>query len=366
MKRERWQSFFNYVLSPLLAVVLGLLVGAVIICMIGDNPLAVYRAMLQAVFGSVVGFANTLQWATPILLTGLSAVMAFRSGVFSIGMQGQYLFGALAAGTLGAYLSLPAVVHPAVILVAGALAGSAWSALPGWLKVKWQVNEIITTIVTNFIAVLIFGYLISGPLRDPAEIRTTFTPVIADTAKLTPLIPGSRLGAGFLMALIVAVLVQLYLWRTTWGYEQRMAMSGPNFARAIGINVSRAQLRGMLLSGAISGFAGAIEVLGVHYRLMGGFGASLAFDGVMVAILGLAMPVGVTFNSILFAGLRQGALALAWTTETPRQLGGTIIALIVLFMAIRTVILKAVERLQARRKTTVLDAGEQPLEHQHV
>jgi simple sugar transport system permease protein len=366
MTRKRLIEIFNYLLSPILAVVLGFLMGSAIILATGDSPLMVYREMMNAAFGSQLAIANTLQWATPILLTGLSAVMAFRSGAFSIGMQGQFLFGGLVAGWLGAWITLPDLLHQIVICVLAMIAGALWALLPGVLKVKWEINEIITTIVMNFIAVLIFGYLIGGPLRDTTEIRTTFTPVINEGVKLPPIVAGSRLSIGFIIAFGMIFLVQIYMWRTTLGYEQRMTQSGFQFARAIGINVSSAMMRGFLLSGAISGLAGAIEVLGVNYRLMAGFGSTLAFDGVMVAILGQAMPLGVFITSILFAGLRQGALALAWTTNTPRQLGGSIIAMIVLFMAIRGVILHAVDRYQARRKDLSAASLDKALEGEHA
>jgi general nucleoside transport system permease protein len=218
-------------------------------------------------------------------------------------------------------------------MVAAMLAAGAYGLIPGMLKVRLGVNEVITTIIMNNIANLFTLYAVNFPLRADAS-TTAHSPQVDLTAQLPVFFAGSKWGVGFLLALSAALLVYLYLWRSVPGYEQRMSGQAPLFARYGGIHSGRAAIRGMFLSGALAGLAGAIELLGVHRRLLQGFSTGLGFDGLMVAILGRVHPLGVVLVAILFAGVRLGAqIGLQTTVRIPRELGGVIIALIILFVA---------------------------------
>jgi simple sugar transport system permease protein len=334
---QRRQEIFNSVLVPVLAVISGLMVAALLVLFTDVPPLTAYAEMFRAGFGCQAlnrcAFVTTLERATPLILTGLSAVIAFRSGMFSIGQEGQMMIGALVAAWLGFAIQLPPLLHAIVIAVAGMAAAGIYGWIPGMLKVKLNVNEIISTIVLNDIAILFLVYMVNFPLR--ADRGTTaFSPVIAASAKLATFLPGSKWGSGFVVAILVAIVVYLYLWRSTPGYEQRMAGQASLFALFGGIRNDRAAIRGMVLSGAVAGLAGVIEVLGVHYRINQDFSVGLGFDGLAVAILGQVHPLGVVIVAILFAGVRLGAqLGLQFSFGIPRELGGAIIGFMFLFVA---------------------------------
>lgn len=324
-------------LIPVLAVLSGLLLASVFVLMAGVSPLTAYAELFRSGFSCVqltrCNLFQTLQLATPLMLTGLSAVVAFRSGMFNLGQEGQYLIGAVVAAWLGIAIHLPPVIHPLVIIAASMAAAGAYGWIPGVLKVRLGVNEVITTIIMNNIANLFAIYVVNFPLRADAS-TTARSPMIDATAQLPVFLQGSKWGVGFVLALLAAYLVYVYLWRSVPGYEQRMSGQAPLFARYGGIRSDRAAIRGMVIAGALGGLAGAIELLGVHRRLLQGFSTGLGFDGVLVAILGRVHPLGVVLVAILFAGVRLGAqIGLQTSVHIPRELGGGIIALIILFVA---------------------------------
>ncbi|MCA9954070.1 MAG: ABC transporter permease [Ardenticatenaceae bacterium] len=337
MDNYQKQQRLNTILVPILAILSGLLVAAVLILFTGESPIKAFGELFTAGFGCRAidrcAFLTTLERATPLILTGLSAVVAFRSGMFSIGQEGQFAFGALVAAWLGFAIHLPVVLHAVVIMLAAMIVGGIYGWIPGVLKVKLQINEVITTLVMNEIALLILVYMVNFPLR--ADRGTTaFSPVIDETAKLATFLPGSKWGWGFVIAITAAVLIYFYLWRSTAGYEQRMAGQSSLFALFGGIRNDRAALRGMFISGTLAGLAGAIEVLGVHYRINQEFSVGLGFDGLSVAILGQVHPLGAVLVAILFAGVRLGAqLGLQINMGIPRELGGSVIAFMILFVA---------------------------------
>jgi ABC-type uncharacterized transport system permease subunit len=322
---------------PLLAVLSGMLVASVFILMTRTNPIAAYVKLFQAAFSceslSRCNMFVTLQLATPLILTGMSAVVAFRSGMFSLGQMGQLMLGGMVAAWLGYAVHLPAFIHPLVAMIAAMLVGAAYGWLPGVLRVKLGVNELVCTIVMNNIAALYVRYLINFPLR--ADTSTTaHSPLIDDTARLMVFSSASKLGTGFIIAVVVAILVHYYMSRSSRGYEERIAGQASLFARFGGIHSDRAAIRGMLISGALAGLAGALLALGVYYRMLDGFEGGVGFDGVTAAILGGTNPIATLLVAIFFAGVRQGAqVGLQFAFRIPRELGGGIIALMILFVA---------------------------------
>ncbi len=337
MTKERRQQIMSTVLVPVLAVLSGLLVASILVIAAGKPPFESYVELFKAGFGckslTRCALFTTFERATPLILTGLSAVIAFRSGMFSIGQEGQYLMGAVMAAWIGFALPLPPVIHPLVIMISSMIAGGLYGWLPGWLKVKLGVNELLATIVMNTIAILLTEHMVQFPLRgDPGAVA--HSPIIDETAQLPAFLAGSNWGFGFIIALLVAAVVYIYLWRSTPGYEMRMAGQSKRFALFGGIPSDKAAIRAMIISGAIAGLAGAIEVMGVHHRIMQSFSVGLGFDGLSVAIMGQVHPLGVVIVAILFAGLRLGAqIGLQLQVGIPRELGGTIIALMILFVA---------------------------------
>ena len=337
MNNQRFRKPLDAILVPLLAILSGLVVMGILIIILKKPLFESYAILFSKGFGcEAYGnciFITTLERATPIILTGLSAVVAFRSGMFSIGQEGQYLLGAAAAAWLGYAIHLPPILHPVVLIIAGMLVGAGYGWIPGVLKVKLGVNELLATIMLNSIAALIIEYLVQFPMRGDRS-TTAHSPVIDESAQLMAFLPGSKWGVGFVIAVIAVIVIFIYLWRTKPGYEQRMAGQSKRFALFGGIRSDNAAIRAMLISGALAGLAGAIEVMGVHRRIMTGFSVGLGWDGLTSAILGQTHPIGVFIVAILFSGLKLGAqLGLQLNLDIPRELGGTIIGFIILFVA---------------------------------
>lgn len=308
-----------------LPVVLSLLAGAFLILAAGRNPLIAYTKLFEAGFGCNPGpgrcaLVTALQFATPLILSGLSATVALRGGFFSIGQAGQMLFGAAAASWLAGSLSLPAILHPAVALVGAALFGGLWGLVPALLKHYVGVNEIIATLLLNPIAAVVVGL-----------VRL---PHVEASARLPPLIPSTKFSAGFFIALAFALLIYLFLWHTAKGLEIRTNANAPRFALYGGMPVHRPVLLVMIISGALAGLAGGVEVLGVHYRFVSSFSAVNDFDGLIIAFAGHLHPAGVVLFAILLGGLRTGSITgLQIQSGIPRELGSALIALMLIFVA---------------------------------
>lgn len=337
MARTRLLRLLDAILVPALAMISGLIVMGILILLIRKPLFESYAILFSTGFGcEKYGdciFITALERATPLIFTGLSAVVAFRSGMFSIGQEGQYLVGAVAAAWLGYIVHLPPVLHPMLLMAAAMLAGAAYGWIPGILRVKLGVNELLATIMLNSIAALVTEHLVQFPMRADKS-TTAHSPVIDKSAYLPAFLPGSNWGVGFVIAVLAVILVYLYLWHTKSGYEQRMAGQSKMFALYGGIRSDSSAIRAMLISGALAGLAGAVEVMGVHHRIMTGFSTGLGFDGLTSAILGQVHPIGVFIVAILFSGLKLGAqLGLQLQLDIPRELGGTIIGFIILFVA---------------------------------
>ena len=339
MNAERRRLLFNALIIPFLAVISGLLVSSLLILFAKTSPLEAYKIIFREGFTcndvNHCALFATLERMTPLILTGLAAVVAFRSGMFQIGQEGQFLIGATVAAWLGYAIQLPPVIHPLFILLVSAVVGAGYGWIPGVLKVKLGVNALLSSIMLNAVAVLFIEYMVQFPMRSDFG-ATAHSPIILDSATLPSFFPITRWGWGFVIAILMAIVIYIYLWRTSPGYEQRMAGQSSPFALFGGIPSDSSAIRAMLISGALAGLAGGIEVLGVHHRIMTGFSVGLGFDGVSVAILGQVHPLGVVIVAFLFAGLRIGAqLGLQLEAHIPRELGGVIIGLIVLFVACR-------------------------------
>jgi len=248
--------------------------------------------------------------AAILTLTGLSVAVAFRVGLFNIGAQGQMMVGALAAAVCGAGMSLPAVFHLPLCLLAAAVGGSLYALIAAELKRRRGVHEVISTIMLNWIAVAVIdNWLVVGPLRAAAsgDNSVSGTEEIANTAAL-PLLLGlsSRLNLGFILAIVLAVLLTVWLQRTRHGYEWRAVGLGPEAARAAGVPVGRRVLEAMAVSGALAGLAGAVLVLGTEQKYPATLGAPYGFDGIAMALIGQGHPLGVLATSGLFGALRAG------------------------------------------------------------
>ncbi len=352
---------------PVVAVLGALVVSAGLILVAGANPLAAYGAMFQGAVGSVGSLATTGVRMTPILLTGLAVAVSFRAGVFNVGAEGQlYLGAAFATAVALVPLGLPAPLHVLLALVAGAVGGAVWVAVPAYLRAYRGVSEVVTTLMLNFAGLYFISYLIdpiTGPLGEPGASYAQSFP-IQESARLPILVRGTSLHAGLLLGLGLAVALAVVLRFTTLGFRLRMLGGNPTAARFAGLPTARQIVVAMLLSGAIAGLAGASEVLGLRLRLFDRFSPGYGYDGIAVALLAGSNPLAVVASAAFFGALRAGANAMQQATGLETSVVLIIQALTILFVVFGPLRGWVAER-QARRAaiaTPSVDMGSGALE----
>jgi simple sugar transport system permease protein len=338
---------------PLIAVFAAFVIGGIIVVAIGDNPFEVYRLLLSSAFGFFDALGNftfdnwgyTLFYATPLIFTGLAVALAFKCGLLNIGAEGQLYIGAFAAAWIGiTFAKLWAIALIPLAILAAILAGAMWGAIPGFLKARFGSHEVINTIMLNFIAVGLVSYLTQNYYKAPgdpimqtvpiaeqahiARLHTLLSPLGIDFPQRIPL------NIAFLLALLTAFLVWVFLWRTKWGYEIRAVGSNPSAAEYGGISVRTQIVLAMALSGALAGMVGINEVLGYRYRYYHDFSPGYGFAGIAVALLGRNHPFGVVLAAILFGALNRGGLFVdIFSEKVSKDLVQVLQAIIILFVA---------------------------------
>lgn len=327
------QNARQAVVSSAAALILSMLLGFILLAACGYDPVESYKAIFVSSLGTVKGLALTLSQATPILFTGLSFAIAYRVRMINTGAEGQLHAGALAAALVGAYVTgLPAIVHVPLCILAAAIAGGAASTLVAFLKNRFGANEIILTLILNEIIILFTSYLVNGPLKAPGSgIGATIK--IQETAKLYRLIPQTQLTIALLVGFALAVILQLVLNHTTFGYEIQVTGYNLRAARTAGINAKRTYLATFAIAGAVAGIGGAAMALGVNYRFVEGFSASYGFGGISVAALAAYSPMGVILSSFLIGVLKAGAITVNRTTRMPIEFVAVLQVLIIIFVA---------------------------------
>lgn len=320
------------VAPPLLSILAALLLGAILISAVGLDPVRSYRFLLMGSLGTRVGIAETLVKAAPLILAGLGFAFAFQCGLFNIGGEGQIYLGALGAALVGIYVTgLPSLLHVPLALLAGTALGAVWGAIPGYLKARLGISEIINTIMLNYVGIYFVSYLVFGPLREPPGYNPQ-TARMLSSAMLPRFLAGTRAHVGFFLALAVAVLVFYVIYRTTFGYQIRAVGFNRNAAKYAGIRVRRSLVLTMAISGALAGLAGANEILGIQGRLIIGFSPGYGFDAIAVALVGKAHPFGVILAGLLFGALNAGANVMQRNAGVPVQITYIIQGLVVLFV----------------------------------
>jgi simple sugar transport system permease protein len=322
---------------PLLAVLTALALGAVVIVATGGDALRAYQGLWEGSLGDPRSISDTLVWATPYMFGGLAVGLAFKGGLFNIGVEGQIGLGSLAAVYVGyAVTNVPYPLHLILALVAGCLAGAAWGAIPGLLKAKTGAHEVIVTIMLNYVAIQVTSFLVSGPMKDPNPlIANAQTPKILQSARLPPLLPDPqyRVHWGFFLALLAAAGVWWLLRNSTIGFEIRTVGANPYAARYAGVWVGRAIVVTMALSGMLAGLAGALEVVGLNYYHTAGFSVGYGFDSIAVALLGRSDPLGVIPSALLFGALAAGASRMQFLSQIPIDIIKLVQALVLIFVA---------------------------------
>jgi simple sugar transport system permease protein len=314
-----------------LAILLGLFCGGVLIALSGFSPLQAYAALLRGAFGNKSFFTEVLVKMTPLLLAGLGLSVSSRVQMFSIGAEGQIYLGAMGAAFVGLYLGpLPAAVAIPLAILVGSALGAVWGGIAGWLKIKLNANEIIVTLMMNYIAIEFVRFLVSGPWRDPTTVEP-FSAQVTPGAWLPILIPRTRLHLGLILAIGMVFVIWWMLRHTVLGY--RFIVTGANAAaaEASGINVGSTILISMLISGGLAGLAGVCELLGVHHRLLEDVSPGYGYTAIIISILGRGSPWGVLLASFLFAVLSVGADGMRRTMGIPVAVAIIIQALVLLF-----------------------------------
>ncbi len=307
-----------------------LLVSAAIIALAGRDPVLAFNALLDGAFGSADSWSEVGVKTCPLLLTGLAIAVSFQAGVWNIGVEGQLLVGALAMATLGTHaLPLPQAVTLALYLAGGAMAGALWAGVAGVLKLRRNVNEVISTIMLNFIALELISYLVQGPLMEAAG-RYPQTDALEPSLWMPRLFAGHRIHVGLLLALGCAAACSVLLYRSVAGYEMRAAGLNPAAARLAGIRVERRVLFALIVSGALGGLAGAVEVSAVTHRLYEHFSPGWGFTAIAVGLLGRLSPAGVVLAAFLFGALDAGSNAMQRAAGISSVLVAIIQALVVL------------------------------------
>ncbi len=324
-------------LLPLLAVPVAFVFGAIMLVALGANPLSAYGALISGAFGDLSGITQTLAKATPLLLVGLGICIAFRGGVINIGGEGQILVGALATTAVAVGFSdWPGWILMPLCLVVGAISGAIWGGIPGILKARLGVNEILSTVMMNAIALQLSNYLLRGPMIDPEEIargtRIAQSALLPRSVWLPKLVPSTLLHAGAIIAVVLAIVVYILLWRTTIGYRIRAVGLNPSAARYAGIRVPFYQALSLILGGLFAGLAGSIEVMGIQHRMLEGLSGGYGFSGIVAALFGNLHPLGAIPASILFGGLLVGADEMQRSVQVPSALINTLLGLVVLLV----------------------------------
>ena len=359
------------------SILLGFLFGAIILLINGTNPLEAYKVVILGAVGKPQYISWTIIKAVPIILTGISVAFAFRTGLFNIGAEGQYIIGSIGAVLAGYLVKLPPIIHPIFCLIVGFVFGAVWGGLVGILKARFNVNEVISSIMLNWIAFYFSNYILSFPfLRKP---QSDLSYSILDSAKITVLgkwkaseaaikflskNPGLKqflrppLNWGILIAIIVAIIIWYILNRTTLGYQLKAVGFNPDAAEYGGINVKRNMATSMIISGAISGLAGAVTVLGVSFNIslmaaQQGYG----FDGMAVSLIASNNPLACIPAGLLFAGLQYGGGKLTSALDTPSEVISILIGVIVLFISMPK-LLEMIGKFFKKNKNEKLDGEE--------
>ncbi len=332
IKKDNLNKIFLEIFITFLALFLAVVVGALVMFAFGYNPIEAYSALLKGAFGTSAAFTNTLTTSVPIMLTGLAVAVAFKCGVFNIGAEGQLMCGMLAAGVAGIYIDfLPSFLHIPVTLLASILGGMFWAFIPAVLKQKFSVNVVISTIMFNYVATSMLQYLILGPLK--VDGVASATNPIQKTAELPNIMaPPNVLNIGYIIAVAVAFLIFILLFKTVIGYEMRAVGSNPIASKWAGINVEKNMFLALVISGGLAGLAGGIEVTGTLNKVIVGASTGYGFNGIPVALIAHNNPIIIILSSLLLSAMKTGSLLMQTSAGVSRNVSDMVQGFIIVFL----------------------------------
>ncbi|MFD0591128.1 ABC transporter permease [Paenibacillus sp. GCM10027627] len=336
---ETLKKIFNgerSILVPIVSIVLGLLIGAIAMLAGGYNPILAYSSLFERVVGSPYHMGETIRAITPLIFTGIAVAFAFRTGLFNIGVEGQFIMGMTGATLVGVLFELPWFIHGPLAILVGAMFGGLWAGIVGYLKAKRGVNEVISSIMLNWIALYLANYIVAKFLLEPGQqkSRPVHESALMSIDWLIELTDKARMHWGTFVALACVLIFYVLLWRTKQGYELRAVGHNPDAALYAGINVNKTIVKSMFISGVFAGLGGVFEVLGVfgNQTIMAGHWG-YGFDGIAVALLGGNSPLGVLFGAILFGGLSYGSGGMSFGAGVPQEIIRIVIGSVIFFVA---------------------------------
>ena len=335
-ERREHRPLALVLLTPLIAIVVALALAGVLIAIAGAPVFQAYGEILRGAFGSRLATTETLTRAVPLIMTGMAAAVAFRAQVWNIGGEGQFYLGAIAVAAASSQLfgDMPGIFQIPLLLVVGAAAGALLLLIPLWLRLKFSVDEVVTTLLLNFVAILFVSMLIDTVLKDPLGFGWPQSEAVADPAVLPKLVARSRLHIGLVIAIVLALVVAFVQSRTVFGMQSRAAGLSPAGAKFAGIPFARTLIIVALISGGFAGMAGAIEVMGVQGYVTTDMSPGFGYSGIVVAMLANLNPIGVVFAAIFIATMFVGADGMSRAMGVPSYIADVTVALSLLSMLV--------------------------------
>ncbi len=353
MKLNKIRGINKSTIVSLLSILLGLLAGAVLMLITGSNPIDGYNYLFRGGFMNIERFGNTLATATPLIFTGLSVAFAFKTGLFNIGAAGQMLFGGFCATAVGLTLAWPKPLLLTAMIISAMLGGALWALVPGLLKAKFNVHEVVSTIMMNWISYWVIYYAVPAYLKGSfLETESRRLPESASlrVGWLTELFNGSYINLGIFLAIAAAIVIAFILNRTVLGYELKAVGFNRHAAEYAGINVNKSTILSMMIAGALAGLGGAALFTGNASNIQIGVLPTQGFDGIAVSLLASNSPIGVMGAAVFFGLLYSGRGFMNAMTKIPPEIADTIIATIIYFAATSVLIEGFVDKLKRRKR----------------
>jgi len=304
---------------PVLSILVALVLGAIIITVMGFSAAQAYGSLWGGAFGNIRAFSETLVQTTPLIFTAVSYAIAYKCGLINLGAEGQLHIGAIVGAFVGARFGfLPGAIHILLVLICGFIGGALWGLIAGFLKARFGASELITTIMLNYIAFEFMSYaIINEPFRDMTPGAAPRMMTVVESVQLPLIIPQTRLHLGLIFALLAVLIYYLFMWKTTKGYEMRVAGLNTNAGRYSGMNIKRNSLLAFFIAGGFAGLGGIINVIGLQPFLTEGFSNNFGFSGIAVALLGGLNPIGITIMGIFFGALNAGGIRMQMMVQVP-------------------------------------------------
>ncbi|WP_414839103.1 ABC transporter permease [Carnobacterium sp. TMP28] len=338
---------------PLVAILIALFIGAIVMLIGGYNPIVAYESLVLKIFGSVYDMGETVRAIIPLILSGFAVAVASKAGIFNIGVDGQIIMGAVSSLLVGTLIDLPPIIHGIVAIVVGIIAGGLWGVLIASLKTKFGINEVISSIMLNYIALYLSHMLIKSFAAQEGTARSSLIKESASIGfpSLNTLFGGARIHWGFIIIPFVVFAFYYFFEKTRWGYETKTVGLNPDAANYSGMKVNGILIRTMFISGALGGLIGALDTLGVYgYVAIVSSTSGIGFDGIAIALLGGNSTLGTTLSGILIGALDYGSQGMQFGAGVPSEIIGIVISLIIFFVAAPGIVKALLPKKKAPKK----------------